>query len=95
MLWKVIVFVVLLVVALLFIMANLGNVSDVSLWWIRTLPQVPVYFSMFFSFAIGILAMVPFLIRLRFSQKRKEKTPKGEPADKGKPEESPPTPPPA
>ncbi len=95
MLWKVIVFLVFLVVALLFIGANYGNMSKISLWWIREVQDVPVFLSMAFAFALGMLAMVPFLIRLRFSQRRKEKALKDEPADKEEPQESPPTPPPA
>ncbi len=94
MLWKVIVFLVFLVAALLFIMANLGNVTDISFWWFYTPQKVPVFLAMFFSFAFGILAMVPFLLRLRFTQKRKEKVPKKETPQKDTQEDSPPAPPP-
>jgi uncharacterized integral membrane protein len=76
--WKVILFLVVLVVALLFIGFNLGNRSNISVGF-HEWKDVPVFLSMFFSFAFGILAMIPFLLRLRFSRKRKKpKEAKGE-----------------
>jgi hypothetical protein len=68
--WKLIVFLVLFVLALLFTVSNLGNHSDVSIVWIYTLKDVPVFISMFFSLAFGIICMVPFLIRARSKGKK-------------------------
>jgi uncharacterized integral membrane protein len=94
MLWKVIVFLVILVIALLFIGFNLGNRTSVSVGF-HVWPDVPVFLSMFFSFAFGILCMVPFLLRARFG--RRGKKPKAGRGTAGEtpqePEATPPAPP--
>ncbi len=92
MLWKVIVFLVFLVIALVFIVMNQGNRSDVDIPFYKW-QQVPVYLSMGFSFALGVLCMVPFLVRLRFSSKLRGKAPAKaaeEEKQKGGPPDAPP-----
>ncbi len=73
--WKVILFLIVLVVALLFIGFNLGNRTNISIGF-HVWQDVPVFLSMFFSFAFGILAMIPFLVRMRFSKKTRARAQK-------------------
>jgi hypothetical protein len=70
--WKIIVFLAVLVVALLFIGFNLGNRTDISIG-VYVWRDVPVFLSMFFSFAFGALSIVPFLLKIRFSRKGRKK----------------------
>jgi uncharacterized integral membrane protein len=72
MLWKVIVSLVILVVALVFVGFNVNNQTKISVGF-HEWTDVPVFLAMFFSFAFGALFMVPFLIRARFHGKRARK----------------------
>jgi hypothetical protein len=62
--WKIIFFVVILGLVLAFVGLNLNNRSDVSLGF-YVLKEVPVFFTVFFSFALGMLSMLPFLFKRR------------------------------
>ncbi len=59
--WKLILFILVLVLATLFIGFNLDNACNVS-FGVYTFEQVPVFMSILLSFAAGILVMVPFLL---------------------------------
>ncbi len=93
MLWKVILFLIILVVGLLFIAFNLGNRSDVSVGFF-VWRSVPVFLSMLFSFALGVLCMVPFLLKLQFSRRKPKASPgvkaMSETVKKDEPAEAPP-----
>ncbi len=57
--WRLIVFVICLVLVTFFIGFNLGNVSDISFGF-YTFSDVPIFMSMLLSFAVGMLIMMPF-----------------------------------
>lgn len=73
--WKIIFFVVVLGLALAFVGMNLNNRSDVSIGF-YVWKDVPVFFTVFFSFALGMLSMLPFLFKRRIqwrAGKRRER----------------------
>jgi uncharacterized integral membrane protein len=73
--WKIIFFVVILGLALAFVGLNLNNRSDISVGF-YVWKEVPVFFTAFFSFTLGVLSMLPFLFRRRIqwrAGKRKER----------------------
>ena len=61
--WRLIQFIVIFAVFLLFIMFNLDNRSDLSLGF-YTFRDVPVFLTAFFSFVCGLLLALPFMITL-------------------------------
>ncbi|MDR2053713.1 MAG: hypothetical protein LBP80_09885 [Treponema sp.] len=66
--WRLIGFIVLFAVFLVFIGLNLENHSDISFGFAK-LPDVPVYLTAFSSFVLGMLWAVPYVISLRFKRK--------------------------
>ncbi len=73
--WKIIFFVIVLGLALAFVGMNLNNRSDVSIGF-YVWKDVPVFFTVFFSFALGVLSMLPFLFKRRIqwrAGKRRER----------------------
>ncbi len=68
MVWKVILSLIVLVLALVFVGLNLDNRTDISVGFHKW-TGVPVFLAMFFSFAFGALVIVPFLVRARFRKK--------------------------
>jgi hypothetical protein len=77
--WRLIGCVVILILLLGFIGFNLENRCDISFGprGLLTLSQVPVYFTAFAAFILGMLCSIPLVISLR------TKKPKG--PDQGKP----------
>ena len=69
--WKLILFILVLILATFFIGLNLDNVCNVS-FGVYTFESVPVFMSILLSFAAGILVMVPFLL-FRSRKKTKHK----------------------
>jgi|WetSurMetagenome_2_1015567.scaffolds.fasta_scaffold1533451_1 uncharacterized integral membrane protein len=69
---KMIFFLVILVIALLFMWFNRDNHMSVNLG-VYSWNDVSVSIGMLFSFALGILLMVPFLVRLGFSSRKSRK----------------------
>ncbi|GBU27503.1 hypothetical protein R84B8_01035 [Treponema sp. R8-4-B8] len=69
--WRLILFIVIFAVFLFFIGFNLGDEfkCDINFGFTR-LPQVPVFFTIFVSFALGIVCSAPLFLHLR--RKRKE-----------------------
>lgn len=59
--WKLVVFLISLVLAAFFIGFNLDNRCDVSLV-LYTFKDVPIFVSLLFAFVAGALAVIPFLI---------------------------------
>ncbi len=62
--WRLILFLVVLTIVVLFAGFNLNNKADISfgLW---RLSQVPIFLSLFISFLIGCFVMLPFAVRRR------------------------------
>ncbi|MDR0452754.1 MAG: hypothetical protein LBH15_06895 [Treponema sp.] len=63
-------FIALCAVFLVFIGFNLENKCDISFGFAR-LPDVPVFFTAFVSFVLGLLASVPIAISIRIRKNRK------------------------
>jgi hypothetical protein len=70
--WRLIGLVLLLVIFLTFIGLNLENSCNISFGF-KTLEGVPVYFTAFAGFALGLLWSIPFAIALSRKRKKKEK----------------------
>jgi uncharacterized integral membrane protein len=70
--WKMLFFVVFLVLMAVFIGFNIENTCNISIVF-YTFHDVPIFMSLIFAFAIGVLVMVPFTIRRRISGKTSEK----------------------
>jgi uncharacterized integral membrane protein len=66
--WRLIGFIVLFAVFLVFIGFNLENRCDISFGFYK-LSQVPVYLTAFSTFVLGMLWAVPYVISLRFKRK--------------------------
>jgi uncharacterized integral membrane protein len=66
--WRLIGFIVLFVVFLVFIGFNLENRCDISFGFYK-LSQVPVYLTAFSTFVLGMLWAVPYIVSLRFKRK--------------------------
>ena len=71
--WRLILFLVLMVLIMFFVGYNLDNRSDISII-VHTFQDVPVFFAMFGSFLAGVVMMLPFALSSLF--KKKHKTPK-------------------
>jgi uncharacterized integral membrane protein len=69
--WRFIGFVVLCTVFLGFIGFNLENKCDISFGFTK-LSEVPVFFTAFASFVLGLLASVPIAISIRVKRSRKQ-----------------------
>lgn len=71
--WKLIAFILLLVLMMFFIGYNLENRADISVI-LYTFEDVPVFFSMFGAFLLGVMVALPFALGNPF--KRNTKVPK-------------------
>lgn len=69
--WKMISFIIVLVLAACFIGFNLENKCDISFGF-KVLKDVPVFMTAFLSLALGVLIMLPF----SFGHNKKTKEPK-------------------
>jgi uncharacterized membrane protein YciS (DUF1049 family) len=59
--WRLIVFIIVLAVFLGFIGLNLSNTSNLSFGF-KEFTNVPVYLTIFISFALGLISSLPFII---------------------------------
>ncbi|MDR3139336.1 MAG: hypothetical protein LBT95_06640 [Treponema sp.] len=75
--WRLIGFIFLLGVFLIFIVLNLNNACDVSFGF-KVVPGVPVYLTALFSFVLGLLWSVPIIISLQFKKGKHRKMEAGE-----------------
>ncbi|HPX25819.1 MAG TPA: hypothetical protein PLG87_03360 [Treponemataceae bacterium] len=81
--WKLIFFILVLILATLFIGFNLDNACNVS-FGVYTFENVPVFMSILLAFAAGILVMIPFLLfRPRIKPTKTDKSPKQTPPPQG------------
>ena len=67
--WRLIFFVIVVVLATIFVGFNLGNACDVSLIF-HDFKNVPVFITIIVSFLLGIIVMLPFA----FGKKNRKKT---------------------
>ncbi|MDR3166411.1 MAG: hypothetical protein LBT93_00575 [Treponema sp.] len=70
--WRLIGFILLLGVFLVFIVFNLDNACDVSFGF-KVVSGVPVYLTALFSFVLGLLWSVPTLVALNLKKARNQK----------------------
>jgi uncharacterized integral membrane protein len=76
--WKLIQFIIFFVLFLLFIGFNLENKSDITIIPGKAvLKDVPVYFTVFCSFIIGMLCALPFVLSFRARRKARADQGKG------------------
>ncbi|MDR1099159.1 MAG: hypothetical protein LBL28_01625 [Treponema sp.] len=66
--WRLIGFIVLLGIFLVFIAFNLDNRCDINFGF-RVFQGVPVFFTVFSSFVVGMLCALPFAVSLRKKKK--------------------------
>ncbi|MDR3115030.1 MAG: hypothetical protein LBU25_05860 [Treponema sp.] len=68
-------FIIILVVFLLFITLNLDNRCDIRFWVNDTaiLHQVPVYITAFSAFVAGMFCAFPIMFLVHFKKKKREK----------------------
>ena len=73
--WRLIGCIIILMVVLAFIGFNLDHRCSISFgpWGSLTVPDVPIYFTAFASFVLGMLCSLPLVISLRFKKPREEK----------------------
>jgi len=62
--WRLILFLLVLTIVVLFAGFNITNVADIS-FGIWTLHQVPIFLSLFIAFLVGCFVMLPFAVRRR------------------------------
>ena len=79
--WRLIQFIVVFVIFLLFIMLNLQNKSDISFGFV-VIKDVYVFVTAFFSFLVGMLCTFPFIFGLRSRKKGKTQPKEGKPGQK-------------
>jgi len=75
--WRLIIFIVVCAIFVAFITFNLENRCDIG-FGITTIPQVPVFVTIFVSFVIGLLCALPLSLHIK-KKPLKEKKPKAEP----------------
>ena len=79
--WKLVQFIVLFAIFLVFIVFNLENKCDINFIFIK-ISEVPVFLTVFFSFMIGMLCILPFVFFK--SKKKTDPLKKESPAKTGK-----------
>ena len=68
--WRLIGFILIFGIFLAFVAFNLGNRCDINFGF-KTFSDVPVFFTVFTSFALGMLCSLPFMLRSRLKKKNK------------------------
>jgi uncharacterized integral membrane protein len=62
--WRLIIFILIFALFLVFITFNLENKCDIYFWFHgKGLIDVPVFLTIFVSFSLGLLCALPFAIR--------------------------------
>ena len=74
--WRLIQFIVLFAVFLVFIIFNLDNKCNISFGFTK-IENVPVFVTIFFSFMLGMLCMLPFIFWHKARKKSKNVEGKG------------------
>ena len=69
--WRLVGFIIVFAVFLVFILSNLGNKCDISFinseW---TLKEVPVFLTVFASFMTGMLCSIPLIVSVHIKHKK-------------------------
>ncbi len=79
--WKLLFYLIVLSVVVLFAGVNIRNVSDVSVGF-HTFEDIPIFVSLFAAFFLGVLVTLPFTYikylrkRAKFPKQKKEKKPR-------------------
>ena len=68
--WRLIGFIIILGIFLVFIAFNLGNKCDINMVF-HTFKDVPVFLTAFASFVLGMLCAVPLAVSLKLKRKNK------------------------
>jgi uncharacterized integral membrane protein len=76
--WRLIGFILLFGIFLVFIAFNLGNKCDINFGF-RVFQEVPVFLTAFASFILGMFCAIPFVFSLRRKKKDKTAPGRGEP----------------
>jgi len=71
--------IVVFAIFLLFIIFNLNY--KCTIWIFKTIPDVPVFLIAFFSFVLGMISTLPFIISYQLRKNRKTEEKKDEAAD--------------
>lgn len=71
--WKLILFILIMTIFVVFSGFNLSNTSGISFGFF-SVQNVPVFISIFFSFLLGMLAVTPILIKQRRELKKMKKS---------------------
>lgn len=74
--WRLVFFIIILGFVVIFAGFNITNASDISFGFYTAI-DVPIFISLFFAFAVGVVVMMPFAVG-KIRQKRKS-TPVPEP----------------
>ncbi|MDR2743398.1 MAG: hypothetical protein LBB98_14790 [Treponema sp.] len=69
--WRLIGFIILFGILLVFITLNLGNTCNISFGF-KTFNDVPVFLTAFCAFALGLLCAIPLSISFRLKKKNKQ-----------------------
>ena len=81
--WKLIQFIFIFAVILLFVVFNLANKSDINFgFW--SIKDVPVYLTVFASFILGMICTVPFIFGAGSRKKNRTEKPDKKQALSGK-----------
>ena len=65
--WRLIAFLIVLTIVVLFAGFNISNVSDISFGF-YTVTKVPVFLSLFIAFLLGTFLVLPFAFRKRIAK---------------------------
>jgi uncharacterized integral membrane protein len=74
--WRLIGFIIISGIFLVFIAFNLGNRCDINVFF-HTFKEVPVFLTAFASFVLGMFCAMPFIISFRTKRKNRAEAEKG------------------
>ena len=68
-------YIIVLIFIFIFIGLNLGNTSDINLWFSETarLTDVPIFISFFVMYIFGALSVIPFVVGSGLKKQKKIK----------------------
>ena len=76
--WRMIRFLLIIAVVIVFIGLNAGNRSDISFWFNgkASFTEVPIYVSLFGAYLLGAISVIPFALNstiIKYKKRRKNK----------------------
>ena len=73
--WRMIRFLIIISLVILFIGLNSGNSSDINFWFNdkANFPDVPIYISLFGAYILGAISVIPFALNSSISRYKKRK----------------------